>query len=295
MLSAFLVAAFIAACVYYYRGQDASTAGLMARLPAGSAVLAVDFAALRRAGVLDSLGGNVAEEPDYKTFVKRTGFDYRRDLDHALLALAPRARYFLLRGRFDWKALRAYAAAEGGGCRDSVCRMTGSAPERKISFFPLREGVMAMAVAPDDSAVEALRSRETAAPQPVPSDPVWITLPQSVLKSGEALPTGTRMFARSMEKAESVVLSLGPEAARFAARLDVRCRTAQEAADVAAQLTRTTSLLRDFIARERQKPNAGDLSGVLTSGSFRSEGTRVSGYWPIERAFLDKLLAGGTM
>jgi hypothetical protein len=257
-------------------------------------VLGVDFAALRRAGVLGSLGGGVTEEADYKTFVARTGFDYKRDLDHALLAFAPRAKYFLLRGRFNWKALESYASAEGGGCRNSVCRMTGSAPERKISFFPLHDGVMAMAVSPDDNAVDALRNRGASATLTIPGDPIWLTLPQAAIRSGDVLPTGTRMFARSIEQAESVILSLGPEAARFAARLDVRCRNSQEASDIASQLNRTTSLLRDFIAREKQRPNPGDLSGVLTSGTFRSEGTRVHGYWPIERSFLDNLLSGGT-
>jgi hypothetical protein len=288
------VAAFIGACIYYYRGQDTTTQALMARFPAGSAVLGVDFAALRRAGVIDAFTGGVTEEADYKTFVERTGFDYKRDLDHALLAFAPRAKYFLLRGRFHWKALESYASAEGGGCRNRVCRMTGSTPERRISFFPLHDDVMAMAVAPDENAVEVLRNPGSAPALAPPGDPVWLTLPQAAIRSGDVLPAGTRMFARSMEQAESVVLSLGPESSRFAARLDVRCRNPQEASEIAAQLNRTTALLRDFIAREKQKPNAGDLSGVLTSGSFRSEGVRVRGYWPIERAFLDNLLAGGT-
>jgi hypothetical protein len=46
-----------------------------------------------------------------------------------------------------------------------------------------------------------------------------------------------------------------------------------------------------MIEREHQKPNPVDLSGVLTSGTFRSEGRRVAGTWPIERAFIENLFA----
>jgi hypothetical protein len=34
------------------------------------------------------------------------------------------------------------------------------------------------------------------------------------------------------------------------------------------------------------------LSGFLTSGAFRSEGARVSGYWPIARALIENLMGG---
>jgi hypothetical protein len=47
-----------------------------------------------------------------------------------------------------------------------------------------------------------------------------------------------------------------------------------------------------MIARERQTPNPSDLSGVLTSGVFRQEGTRVHGSWPLGPAFLENLLDG---
>jgi hypothetical protein len=98
------------------------------------------------------------------------------------------------------------------------------------------------------------------------------------------------MFARGMELAESVTLSLAPEGNRLSARLDVRCRSDEYAAEMAQQLSRTTTLLRELIERENQKPNPADLSGVLASGAFHSEKRRVIGYWPIERAFLNNAL-----
>jgi hypothetical protein len=33
------------------------------------------------------------------------------------------------------------------------------------------------------------------------------------------------------------------------------------------------------------------LSGVLTAGSFHGEGRRVVGYWPIDQAFVESVLA----
>jgi len=73
----------------------------------------------------------------------------------------------------------------------------------------------------------------------------------------------------------------------------VRCRNSQDADDLVMQLTRTTAMLRQMIEREHHTPNPADLSGVLTSGSFRSEGLRVFGYWPIERRFVENMLGGG--
>ncbi len=41
----------------------------------------------------------------------------------------------------------------------------------------------------------------------------------------------------------------------------------------------------------RHNPN--DLSGVLTSGTFRQDGTRALGTWPLERGFIEGMLGGG--
>jgi hypothetical protein len=172
--------------------------------------------------------------------------------------------------------------------------MDGSTPDRRISFFPLQPNLMAMAVSSDGAA--ALRMQSVSG-GPVPETPdaaVWLSIPPSALKSREDLPGGTRMFARSIEAAENATLTFAPEGNRIAARLDVRCRNEQDAAQAAAQLTRATAMLREAIERERQKPNPADFSGVLTSGTFRSEGRRVRGYWPIERAFVSNVLGGGS-
>ena len=280
--------------VVVWRSRALSNSALLKRLPsADTMVLYVDFQALRRSGVLQLLDGSkVGEDPEYKSFVASTGFNYTRDLDIAMVGFAPTGRFLLLRGRFDWPKLRHYAESQQGNCAGSVCKMTGSTPERRISFLPLESGVMAMAVSPDDFAAQRLASPGAGPDPTTPGSPVWLSLPASVLKSGENLPEGTRMFAHSMDRADSVTLGLEPEGNRLAAKLNVLCANEQDAAEIASQLGRITALLREMIQREHQTPNPADFSGVLTSGSFRAQGRRVYGYWPIERKFVENMLGG---
>jgi len=276
----------------WYRSRAVTPAALVKRIPASDAlVVYLDFDALRRGGVLGLLENPKAtEEPEYREFARQIDFDYREDLDSVLLAVAPAGKFILARGRFHWKSLRAYAEAQNGRCDDSLCRLEGSTPDRRISFFPVQSNLLALAVSNDDSA--ALRmSREAGGPDPeVPRAPVWVSIPSAVLQSGDSLPAETRMFARSLGRADTVVLYFVPEANRYAAKLSVRCRGSREAAELASELGRTTALLRQSFEREHRVPNPADLTGVLTAGSFRSDGNRVFGYWPIARTFVDNLL-----
>ena len=126
----------------------------------------------------------------------------------------------------------------------------------------------------------------------VPEAPVWVSIPGSVLQSESGLPSETRAFARSMSHADSAVLSFVPDGARFAAKLSVRCRNSADAAELATELTRTTTLLRQMFERDQRAAGAAGLSAMLSSGAFRSDGVRVLGYWPVERGFVESLLRG---
>jgi len=269
-----------------------TTADWLQRLPTQDAVVFyIDFAALRNGGVLQMLSGSkVAEEPEYKVFVMKTEFDYTRDLDAVLACFTPRAKYLVVEGRFDWNSLQSYAREQGGACRDALCRMSGSTPERKISYFPLRPDLMGLAVSPDDSA--AINLEATAARRrtlEMPDAPVWISIPPALLKSGGDLPPGTRMFATAMQDADDVSIAMALSGSRFEARLTVQCRSERQATTLAAELGGITSMLRDMFAREHQTPNPRDLSGVLTSGTFNHLGTRVLGSWPLEKGFVEGL------
>jgi hypothetical protein len=278
--------------VWYHSGTLTLPA-LLKRMPSQDAlVIGIDFAGLRRTGFLQLLAGaKASEDLEYQRFVRSTRFDYMNDLDSALAAF-PRAggAYFMVQGRFDWTSLRTYVAEQSGQCVNSLCRIAGSAPDRRISFMPLRRDLMAMAVSPEAYAVEQLASPRPGPYPPAPEGLAWLTFPGSLPRSGWNLPDGARPFARIVENAPRVTLSFVPEGDRLAARLEVRCRNEQEAADLATQFTSTTELLRGMIEREHMKANPADFSGVLTSGVFHSEGARLLGSWPIERPFVQNLL-----
>jgi len=291
------VAAILAGALVFvwYRGRPLDPAAQMKRLPAADSVIVyIDFDQLRRAGFLKLLSApKGAEEEDYRKFAERIHLDWRQDLHSAMLAFAPSGKYMLVKGRFDWKSFESYAKSSGGDCEGSFCRMTGSTRDRRISFFPMRDNLLALAVSTDEMAAKRMTGIAPGPAPELPNAPVWMRIPGSVLKSGEALPSGTRMFARTVEQADFVTLMFLPEGDRLAAKLDVLCRDDKDAAAMAAELTRATGLLRDLIQREHVTPNPADFSGVLTSGTFRGEGRRVVGYWPIERSFVENLLSGG--
>jgi hypothetical protein len=279
-----------------YQIKRTSNAALFSRLPAADAVVVyVDFRALRNAGVLGVLGSSrVMQEPEYRTFVDQTRFDYLNDLDAAFVSFHPRGTYFLLRGRFDWKNLKEYTVGQGGSCHNTLCRVAGSAPDRKISYFPLQPNVMALAVSRDDSAATELQASRSEPKITMPEDPVWSLIPIHAIKNGAHVPAGTRAFARALEGADAVVLSAAPEGGRIGLKMDAACRSAADARALVAGLRDTTARLRDLIARENQTPNANDLSGVLAAGAFELKDAHVLGRWPIERSFLESL-AGGAL
>jgi len=287
-----VVLCVIAIVAYRTTQQFASLESVLARLPSGdAAVLSIDFAALRQGGILNLLSGPVVdEEPEYKTFVEKTAFDYRRDLDHAFVAFHPGGVYYLVRGRFDWKRLEAYVHEQGGECSNGLCRMAGSLPSRKISYFQLRKNLLAMAVSTDASAAAVMQKPPTR-PRPVAflKQPVWLSLSSSTLKRSADFPTGTQLFAKAMEDADSATLSIAPKGQALEAQLDVVCRDARDASILAAQFQKMTSVLRQLIEKENHQPTSADLAGVLLAGVFQQQDTHVVGQWPIERAFLDNL------
>lgn len=268
---------------------------MLERMPSGDAVLLyVDLDVLRKSGIADLLSrSKVSEEPEYQAFVQKTEFDYRQDLDSVLAAFRPDGVLMIVRGRFHWPRLQAYAREQGGSCYNTLCRMPGSTANRRISFFPLQSGVMALAVSQDSFAAAQLQDKtRDARDMEIPRDPIWFSISPRTLRNQQNLPSGTRMFAQAMQDAEHIMISVGPNGKQFEARLAVTCRSAGDAGLIAAQLERATGLLRDMIRREHQQPNPKDLSGVLSAGAFTHQEGRVVGHWPITTEFLESLAAG---
>lgn len=270
--------------------------GLAARLPKRDAiVLSVDFDTLRRAGILRLLADSkMAQEPEYRDFVARTGFDYQKDLSAALVSFHPDGVFFLLRGRFDWNRFHALVSEQGGTCRNEFCRVGGSSSSRRISFFALKPDLMALAVSPDESAANRLTHDDSQSTMPIdlPPDPVWVLIPAARFKDPQNLPPGTHMFAKTLANAEKISLALGPQGEQLQIKLAVTCPSPQEASELAAGLEGATNLLRALITREKKTPNPRDLSGLLTSGAFSHQDRRVFGYWPLQRSFLEALAEG---
>ena len=257
---------------FWHSRRDLSAAGLMAHLPpADAVVLHADVAALRRAGLLDLIAGSrAAEESEYKTFVTQSGFNYREHLDTVLASFQRDQAYLLLRGSFDWKALADYARRQGGACEDGFCRMPASTPNRYISFFALRARVMALSSGPNPWGAAAMRSPVTTRP-PIRSalKPVWLYVPGSAFRPAEGMPAGTRLFAQALENAESVLLWVGADGAKFEAQIEAACKSEEAAAILKAQLEKVTEVLRKLIlqsgpagqsARSERGAHAGRVS-----------------------------------
>lgn len=285
-----------AAFYLWHRQSKPALAVLLHHLPSGEGITGwIDVAALRAGGVLELIAGyKPVEDKEYKAFVESSGFDYRRDLDGALVSIRGDDVYLLLTGRFPWDRLEAYAKSQGGDCKDDICNMPGSQPNRKISFSSIRNGVMALAVSPNASAVSAILKAKSEPRAVASQQPIWITIPPASLRGRPVLLPGTRSFTSALTKADSVTLSIGPQAGRFEALLDVTCPTAGDAAFLQLQLQEATVLLKTLIQRENKQANPADLSGVLTSGTFGRNDRQVWGKWPIERSFV-QALAGGTL
>ena len=291
-LLAILVCAAIAGGAYIYWTRGPGTpAALASYLPDKNATLLyIDVDAMRRSGILNMIAGSkAAEELEYKSFVEQTRFDYRHDLDAVAATFTGDQIFFVLRGRFDWKKLRAYAQQQGGLCRNAFCSMNGSKPQRHISFYPLKSNVMALAVSPDDMAAYQVARNASHVNPFAPAEPVWMLVPAAVLKRSESLPSGMRAFAIALENAERIIFSIGPQGDHLQVAMHVTCLNPEGASALLVQLENTTNTLRKWLAREHQRANADDLSGVLTAGSFRRDENRVVGQWPLQRSFVDAL------
>jgi hypothetical protein len=293
-----LCAAAIFGFFKWRSSREYDAARLVETLPRnGGAIVYLDFATLRSAGLLDVLAGSkAAEESDYRKFVQESGFDYRSDMDAVAVAFSDGNMYATARGKFQWKRLSDYARANGGSCKDDICQMPASQPGRFVSFYLLRNNVLALAVSPDPHGVDVINP-----PQGKSifrsSEPVALSAPGSAFeKPGAALPPGAQAFLSPLAKAIRVTFYAGSAAndkAKLALRLDAECATPEAAQELAKQLQSTTLLLKNMLAREKMTPSPADLSGLLVAGTFEAKDVRVAGNWPLDRRFVEGLLSGG--
>jgi hypothetical protein len=262
---------------------------LLHSLPLDHAVkLYIDVDALRSARLLYLLSGSdTVEEPDYRRFVADTGFDYRKDLNAVAASFVHGDVYMAVRGHFDWTRLSDYARAQQGTCSNALCSMPASRPGRKISYYLLRDNVLAVAVTGEERGASKIVPPKSAPTPFVPGAPVWVLAPGEAFNDLSGLPDGSHILSPLAEAQEVSFKVLEKEI-----RLDAACRSPEVAARVVQKFTTTTNLLKAMLQRDKLTPNPADLSGVLVAGKFEAQSTHAIGTWPIEKQFVESLFSG---
>lgn len=275
----------LAGLAFYRLRAIFTLSDFLARLPTQDATVAYfDLRVLRQSPLFAALTRrDVAQEPEYKTFVERTGFDYTKDLDYVLVSYHPDGMFAFAGGRFDWQKLNAYAQREGGSCYNMFCRMQGSLPTRQISFFALRHNTIALGVGRDSWAAGRLtvKMQDTFSPD-VPSRPVWVSFPAGQLRQSTLLPEALGGLGAALADAGRVTISAGVKGDGLEAVVGVNCRSEQEAEKLRAQL-------QTFA---RSLPGAADVRAALAAGTFVVKKNRLEGSWPLSRPLVEKLIGG---
>lgn len=289
--TAIVLACALLGALWYFVLRPAPAGRMLALLPAGDGpTLYVDIALLRRAGLLEKLAGQAgAEEPDYRRFVEATGFNFRTDLDSALLRFRPDGTLMVVAGRFDLEKLKTYALGNGGRCASTLCSVQGSAPERQISWMPAGRNLLAVGVSADPMAAALIGGGGAAAQFRPPDSALWFHLPGSELRPRDGLAPGLSAYLSGLEGATRAMLSVERRGTDFAVALEAPAPAAAQAGTIAERLTRNTELIGKLLARENRQPDPAELSGILAAGKFRAEGSVVHGEWPIAAAFAERM------
>jgi hypothetical protein len=280
--------------VYRYQHRFVRTnADLLKLLPhTGVTTFFGDMGALRRAGFLKFLTATAGQEKEYAEFVRDTGFDYVTDLDALAASWDGRQALFVLRGRFEWRAIRNYFATHGGGCREGICTTPTSTPGRAASIVSIQPDVAGVAIGSDDRAAALLQYPRNGAAAPPSNAPLWVEPSHELLKNPTDLPFAVRIFAISLESADSLMLELRPSPdsqTAFTIRFDAGFQNRPMAETARTQLTLNTNMLKLELAREHKQAGPADLAWLLTSGAFQVADRRLVGTWTVRHELLRAL------
>ena len=292
------VCAVALAGLYWYRTRmEWTPANMASYLPRVNTTIAyLDLEKLREAGLFDLIAGSKAvEELDYRKFVDATAFEYRNDLDRLVIGFQGDNRFVVARGKFDWRKINNYLLNAGGTCHNSVCNYQSTQVNgHSISYMPIRTSVLGLYSGSTELGVFDLSPRRFDDPAAqFPDAPFWVLVPSSQWTTAKDLPAGSKAFASVFAEAERVVFSVNADAkGKLHLYADVSCVNAEGAAKVHGRLLEATDLLRKMMARENEKPNARDLSGLLAGGEFKVDASTVRAAWPLDRAFIEALVSG---
>ena len=281
----------LAGSLYWFRPGPTPAEMLRCLPPGDGAVLYVNLSLLRKAGLLERIAGQPgAEEPEYKRFVEASGFDYRRDLDAAMVELRPGTNLMVLQGRFNWSRLAGYVRSHGGQCAGEFCSLPGSRPERHISFQPIPGRLLALAAGTDPMGAASIWKNASVPRFEPPSAPVWMYLPGSAFHSQPELPPFLNAFLEALSGAERALLTVEISAGGVEIVLAAPCASADKAKTIAERLSSETATLRDLIARTGKTPEPASPLTVLAAGRFSADRTSVHGKWPLSKAFFEGMV-----
>ena len=285
--------------------QDSSL--LFQRFPADNVLLAyLDLEQLRRASALAPLlRARVEPDPDYAAFVKKTGFDYQRDLDAAAVCYLPDRVYVLARGRFDQARLRQYALDQGGNCPgqglERPCWMPASLPGRKISFSVLSGGLLALATAPEPDAVLQLESTPPPGAEPLAqaaaeNDPpalLWLTAtPASldrVLGQSPFFTPNLALFSKTLASSQRAYLYLTDRSGNLELSLRALCGSETQAGELRRLLQGLNDLISGVIRGARGRNPPAEWERVLASAVIEQKGDAVKAAWTLDKAVLESI------
>jgi hypothetical protein len=170
-----ILAASLLVYLVWFRSPAAARNYLLSLMPDDAqAVLFVDLNDLRRAPVFADLLARAPKpeaDPEYRQFIRDTGFDYEKDLSAVAVAFekqGPQQTFFAVAdGRFDQKKIKAYAAKNGSPQHSGAVEIFSvpmSAAASPLNFAFLRGGRIAVSNRQDFSSFlqTALSSTKTA-------------------------------------------------------------------------------------------------------------------------------------
>jgi hypothetical protein len=289
------VAAVLFGINFYRHRFVRSNADLVRLLPPGDlTTFFLDFDVLRRTGTLNLLADvKPAGEKQYEEFVSQTQFHYLSDIDALAGASDGDQLFFTIRGRFDWNKLKQYALGHGGVCLRDYCTAPTSKAGHWANFLSIQSDVIGLAISPNGTAADLLRPPgrriQQQASDHLRDKAIWFKPSQKLIKTPADVPLAVRIFAISLQSAESVVLSVGAGSGGIAVQLNAGFPNEATAEAARNQMEIQTKMLKLQLEREQQQTSPADLSGLLTSGTFHVVHEQVIGIWPVRQELLRAL------
>ena len=169
--------------------------------------------------------------------------------------------------------------------------MPGSTPERRISFLPLRDDTMAIAVSTDDLAANRLTKQGDPLTAALPSAPAWVLVPGSAVHELGAVDPGMGLMLSALNNADRLVVTVELSGSGLAAKMEATCRNKEDAGVLASQLRTVTAKLKEA-TRQSKDAQSDVLVQVLGGGTFDDNGVKVNGQWPLNRSLIADLTSG---